>query len=646
MRIQKQPLLGRLTRRRDTQALAGVLDPTWYSREVGESFSGLDQAVEHYRDEGDATRFSPHPLFSPSVMPEDRDRTPLARYLLDPKGRPDTSHPAWDAVEYVRLNPEAGAHPQGPLGHLAPTLGPDTTIHLATSEAPAAVRWGDVAKRWDAANEVWARAQRLRRSNMLTTLPAEHVRPDLAPPKPTDSTLVSIVMPTRDRPGPTARALASIQDQSWSHWEVLVVDDGSTDDTRDTVRAMASDDARIQLIERPHEGVCAARNSGLAAARGGFIAFLDSDNVWDPHFLETMVAQMTTADLAAAHGTLVMLSPQGRRYRAGLTDADGLLFGNQVDLNVLMVRADLMADIGGFDVALRRMVDYDLVLRIMAKVPLVHVPVFGAIYDDEQRDDRITVREPVSWGDVVRLKHRVDWSADAAASRDPELLSVILPTNAPHRLRGRLRTLQGLPETVRWEAVVVDVSPAREVLDVALGQLVTDDRISYLRLAPTDSLVFATGVGFGHSRGAQIFVLDPDSWIQLRTLPALLAAAEARGSSLLQPALLTQKPAKGQQFPDPRTSIAPATFDGWSFLVRAVDFASQRGLDPLVEDAQAVIDLALRLEASGSIVGQIEAATIRSGVRTYPLRTSTTARELFAARHPAWKPTDTEPSAQ
>jgi glycosyltransferase involved in cell wall biosynthesis len=102
---------------------------------------------------------------------------------------------------------------------------------------------------------------------------------------------VSIVLPTFNRVDVIGRAVSSVLKQSFSDWELIVVDDGSTDGTRARLDGL---DPRIRYIEQSNQGVYAARNTGLKAAHGRFITFLDSDDEWLPHFLA-----LTTAFLRA-----------------------------------------------------------------------------------------------------------------------------------------------------------------------------------------------------------------------------------------------------------------------------------------------------------------------------------------------------------
>ena len=93
---------------------------------------------------------------------------------------------------------------------------------------------------------------------------------------------VSVVMPTYNRRDTIVRAIESVRAQTFEDWELVVVDDGSTDGTRDVVAGI---DPRVQLIVQENRGVGGARDMGMAAASGALIAFLDSDDAWPAHHL-------------------------------------------------------------------------------------------------------------------------------------------------------------------------------------------------------------------------------------------------------------------------------------------------------------------------------------------------------------------------
>lgn len=103
----------------------------------------------------------------------------------------------------------------------------------------------------------------------------------------------SVIIPTFNRAVYLQETIASVLRQTWQDFELVLVDDGSTDNTADIVRSF--DDRRIRYIYRSNGGISAARNTGLDAARGEYIAFLDSDDLWEPSKLELQMAFMTAA---------------------------------------------------------------------------------------------------------------------------------------------------------------------------------------------------------------------------------------------------------------------------------------------------------------------------------------------------------------
>jgi GT2 family glycosyltransferase len=108
--------------------------------------------------------------------------------------------------------------------------------------------------------------------------------------RPSDGKLVSVVIPTHNRAYCVFLAIDSVRDQSHKNWEVVLVDDGSTDDTAVVISARYGNDPRVRYIYQTNAGVSAARNAGIRASRGDYVAFLDSDDVWKPWKLEVQLA--------------------------------------------------------------------------------------------------------------------------------------------------------------------------------------------------------------------------------------------------------------------------------------------------------------------------------------------------------------------
>lgn len=191
------------------------------------------------------------------------------------------------------------------------------------------------------------------------------------PPRPA----VTVVIATRDRAWVLPRALACVLDQSAGAFELVVVDDGSTDATPvllDTV-----DDPRLVRLRTGGVGSAAARNAGVSAGSAPLVAFLDDDNTWSPRFLETMLAERGDAALAycSQHVFLCRREPDdaitvlSRQVRSTPYNPVAFVRGSHVDTSSLLLTREVFDEVGGFDPGLRRLVDWDLVAGVVARHP-------------------------------------------------------------------------------------------------------------------------------------------------------------------------------------------------------------------------------------------------------------------------------------
>lgn len=105
-----------------------------------------------------------------------------------------------------------------------------------------------------------------------------------------ESPSVSIVMPVYNAGGYLRETVASVQAQTFRDFELILVDDGSTDGSAAACDAFAAEDSRVRVLHQANGGICRARNAGLAAARGTWLAFSDHDDRWEPDYLETALA--------------------------------------------------------------------------------------------------------------------------------------------------------------------------------------------------------------------------------------------------------------------------------------------------------------------------------------------------------------------
>ena len=223
---------------------------------------------------------------------------------------------------------------------------------------------------------------------------------------PASDRLVSVIMPAFNREATIGAAIRSVLAQSHDRLELIVVDDGSTDGTAAVVESFTGD-ARVRLIRGAHEGVSAARNLGLGQARGEVIAYLDSDNRWIPWFLAVMLRALAAEDAAVGYSAIAMRDDLGHLtgYRGGAFDWQSCLTRNYVDLNCFVHERAILDEVGGFDPGLRRMVDWDLILRATQGRRVVYAPFVGCDYFDGRGDQgRITVSQPAAYEKLVRTK--------------------------------------------------------------------------------------------------------------------------------------------------------------------------------------------------------------------------------------------------
>ena len=195
---------------------------------------------------------------------------------------------------------------------------------------------------------------------------------------------VTVVIATYNRAGMVGTAIRSVLEQTYADLELVVVDDCSPDNTRDVVEAVANPRVRYVRHER-NSGLPAGRNTGIRAARGEFVAFLDDDDTWLPHKLERQLKAIPGFD-----AVLCAARVEGRKgskiYRHDEVTPAQLRRGNRFDPSGLLVRRSLIAALG-FDESLRNGEDWDAFIRIAAegRIAYLHEPLLVYNNGDHQR---------------------------------------------------------------------------------------------------------------------------------------------------------------------------------------------------------------------------------------------------------------------
>lgn len=211
-----------------------------------------------------------------------------------------------------------------------------------------------------------------------------------------EAALVSIILPTHNRSRLLPRAVASVTAQEYRNWEIIVVDDGSADDTPAVIDELKRElgERRLRATRICPSGVCAARNRGLQLARGDIIAYLDDDNTMHRLWLKAVVWTFSQRmDVDVVYGGIIIddhlrIDRTGRgalpTYYLNAFDRRRLVTSNLADIGVIAHRSGLAE--AHFDESLREMGDWDLLVRLTHAKPPLTLPVLACFYSTEEPD--------------------------------------------------------------------------------------------------------------------------------------------------------------------------------------------------------------------------------------------------------------------
>ncbi|GEM_PF-2450208 len=213
------------------------------------------------------------------------------------------------------------------------------------------------------------------------------------------SPLFSLIMPTYNRRYCIEQAILSVLSQTYDRYELIIVDDGSTDDTDVLIRERFQaeiDAGKIRYIRRAtNQGVCICRNLGLELSQNEWIGYLDSDNTLHTDFLSVFAKA-------------IRQHPEDKTFYANWhrrkTDKNGIWYfgpfsyevlkkGNYIDMGIFVHHRSCYEKLGGFDTNLKRLVDWELILRYTKEYPPVSLPDVVMEYDDLETNPRITQKE-------------------------------------------------------------------------------------------------------------------------------------------------------------------------------------------------------------------------------------------------------------
>lgn len=350
-----------------------------------------------------------------------------------------------------------------------------------------------------------------------------------------DTTLVSVIMPVYNRIDIVKSAIDSVLEQTYRNIELVIVDDGSDDGTAELLENIG--DERIVLLRNETcQGVSSARNRALAAASGKYIAYLDSDNIWDPRYIAAIVgAFLELPDAEAVYsGQLLFDGKQEQPFavRFGSFNKSLLANRNYIDLNAFCHTHDVYMRLGGFDEGLWRCVDWDLIIRVAETSKMYSIPVLLSYYYYDKAQNTITGDTRfIHQEDIVqeKRKKRMQNNENQVTLRPPEMnnkVSIIIPSyESLEDLQECINAILMLQESKWVEIIVVDNNSSQSVVNY-LVELASGGEIKLIRNDINYGFTYAVNQGIAASKqDNDIIILNNDAIITPGAVKVMQKAA-------------------------------------------------------------------------------------------------------------------------
>lgn len=375
------------------------------------------------------------------------------------------------------------------------------------------------------------------------------------------STLVSVIMPTYNRAHKLPKSILSVLGQSHERWELLIVDDGSQDGTADLVASFG--DKRIRYIEHDeNRGHAAARNTGLRAAGGDYVAFLDSDDAWDEAFLRIMLGQCEERGSPFAYSAQMVWRPPTELDRNGERqkilryapfNRPLLENNNYISMIAVLHSRELIEQAGFLDETFLRYADWEYFLRLTCVEAPLTIPAILSHYFQESDGGTVSSREdkPLHIQKLIDKQRAGRWLTPRLRLRirDPEYADMLAGcyglaeagldrTEAPHRttivipnyecldyLEGSISSIKAFTDD-SVDLVVVDNASSTDV-QAFLDTLADEPSIRVIRNELNYGFTYAVNQGIELAKPASdIVLLNNDTLVTPGWLQAMQTVVE------------------------------------------------------------------------------------------------------------------------
>ncbi len=234
---------------------------------------------------------------------------------------------------------------------------------------------------------------------------------------PEKNPIVSVIIPTYNRAHLIGRAIQSVLNQTYQDFELIVVDDGSTDNTEEIVKDFQNKDERIKYIYQNNQGASGARNTGIKNAKGKYIAFLDSDDEWLPEKLEKQIQLFKNSkkkNLGFVGCNVLVVDEQTNKRYEYKTPKYKNVFQRLLENNFIrssssvMVKKSVIDNVGLFDESLKNANDWEMWIRIAQKYDFdfVDEPLFKYYWHGGNITRTAGNLKKIQYREYILIKHK------------------------------------------------------------------------------------------------------------------------------------------------------------------------------------------------------------------------------------------------
>jgi glycosyltransferase involved in cell wall biosynthesis len=358
-----------------------------------------------------------------------------------------------------------------------------------------------------------------RRSNRCW--PADELRPvnDNEEQKPMGDPKISVIMAAYNKSGHIREAIESILKQTMRDFELIVVDDVSTDDTVSIIKSI--EDPRIVLILNDvNSGPAPTRNKAVAAARGEYLAIMDADDIALPERFQKETDFLDThPEHGLVGGAFYVIDENGTRLQLVrvLTEdreiREGLQKQNWFGHSTVMIRRAIFNELGGYDTAFKYAHDYELMIRVAEKYKVANLNEPLCLWrsspgniSNAKTGEQKQFAEKARISSLTRLSRKN--TGVPIAIKEPPLVSVIVPTYNRPALIGR--TLESILNQTYPHYEIVVVNDAGAPIEGIVTAMNAANNILYLRQKKNAGVAAARNAGIRAARGSHICYLDDD----------------------------------------------------------------------------------------------------------------------------------------